>query len=659
MAGEMILVRPYPLRTLPVSFDFIQQRIVLQSLLRFACTLWLGIASGCPHSQPPPANLPLVTTTDREAEAELRSARQLQEAGDNDEARAAYQAFLQKHPNDPLASVARVALAQLHLADGDGRSATTALAPVIDHEDPAVRERVRFYNGLALGKLGDHQAAIDALTPMVGHTVDPSETALLLNGLADAYLATGRVVDGLRMLDQLAVDAVPEEARAEALARIDEVVAAVDATHLATVFGELDRSGASWPRVALRSLIAADAARDVPRAREILAAMTERGVELSPEAQEIAARSTRPAEADPQVVGVVLTLSGRAREVGEVALRGIMLAAGLPPTGPRAPNAPQVIFRDDAGDPARAVQAVDELVSVHRAVAIIGPMDGVAARAAAARAQELGVPLITLTAQADINRAGTMVFRLFASPDEEARALVSHAVSQGKRRFCVLRPDTTYGSMMEAAFRSAIAAHGAEFLGATTYLATATAFGPEITRLAAQPFDALLVADSARKLELIAPALAAGGLWSTPNNTPAPSSGRAILLLSPSIGFGPQLSRTVGRYLQGAVFSVPFSSNALSAGERTFTEGYRRQFDAAPDGFAAFAHDAYRMVRTAVDRGSRTRAELAVALTRVEATDVAGPSGGFSNDRAPRTATRLLQLSGTELVSVTTTAPLR
>lgn len=653
----MLLARPHPSRIHALPAVFPSPLIATHRLLQLASVVWLLIATGCPHSQPPPSNLPLVTTGNREAESDLREARQQHEAGDLDEAAAAYLAFLQEHPSDPLAAIARIALAQIYLADGDGQNAKSVLDPVIDHEDAAVRERARFYQGLAAGKLAQHKAAIAALAPMVGHTIDPGETGQLLTGLSEAYFADNQLVEGLRVIDHLAVDAVPQVARDAALTRLNEVVAAASPAQIQLAFMELDREKTAWPTVARRALIEADAARDVPRMREILAAMTEHDVELDPQTQEISLRATRPAEADPQVIGAVLTLSGRAREVGEVALRGLMLAAGLPPTGPRAANAPQLVFRDDGGDPARAVQAVDELVTVHRAVAIIGPMDGHAARAAAARAQELGVPMLALTAQADISEAGSMIFRILASPEEEADALVAHAIRQGKRRFCVLRPDSPYGKLMESAFTTAIATHGGELLGTTTYAPSTTSFGREVSTLAALPFDALLVADTSRKLELIAPALAAGGLWSTPNQGTAPSKGRAILLLSPSIGFGPQLARTVGRYLQGAVFSVPFNATALSAGERAFTDSYQRQFAAAPDGFAAFAHDAYKLVRNAVDRGARTRADVAVALTQMEASEVAGPSRGFSTARTPRTATRLLKLNGTDLIGANPPVP--
>lgn len=645
MAVDMLLAQPSLMhaRTLPQALS--SHPVLVAQVCRVMGAVCLLIATGCPHAPLPPGNLPLVTTTDRQAEADLRHARELQQAGELDEAIQAYQTFLRDHPTDPLTAVARIALAQIHLADDDGASAKLVLEPVVDHPDAAVRERARFYRGLAVGKLGDHSGAIASLSPLVGHTIDPEETGLLLQALMEAYFASGALLEGLRIVDRMAVDAVPEGVRSRAMEQLRTTVAAADSAHIASAFAELDRSGAAWPLVAERALLQADASQDATRAREILAAMSASDVELSDEAKEIAIRATRPAEADHQVVGAVLTLSGRTRALGEVALRGLMLAAGLPATGPRPADAPQLVFRDDGGDPARAVQAVDELVTVHRAIAIIGPMDGQAARAAAARAQELGVPMISLTPQPDINATGSLIFRLLATPEEEASALVGYAIEQGKRRFAILRPDNSYGSLMTTAYEAAITKHGGELLATASYAAAATSFGHEVSALAAHAFDVLLVADVARRLELIAPALAAGGLWSRPPQAAAPKSGRAILVMSPSVGFGPELARSVGRYLQGATFSVPFNA-AVPSLDNGFVERFRRQFNSAPDSYAAFAHDAYRLVRNAVDHGARTRAEVAASLSRGSASETAGPSHGFNSERAPRTATRLVQLNG-------------
>jgi ABC-type branched-subunit amino acid transport system substrate-binding protein len=336
--------------------------------------------------------------------------------------------------------------------------------------------------------------------------------------------------------------------------------------------------------------------------------------------------------------------------VGEQALRGLMLAAGLPPQGPPDPDAARLVFRDDGGDPERAVQAVNELVSAHRVVAIVGPIDTRAATAAAERAQELGVPLIALTPATDLTRTGSMIFRLFTAPEYEVQSLVKYAIGEGARRFAVLHPDAPFGTVMRDTFKREVERQGGEVVAGESYPPASTSFGPQVSRLAASRLQALFIADSASRIALIAPALAAAGLWSTPPGGAAPGKGRPITVLAPSVGFAPDLAGSAGRYLQGAVFSAPFDPTAVGGPPQEFADRFQKQFGSSPDMFAAFAHDAYRLVREAVEKGARTREEVAQSLQTIRYPVPAGPSQGFNATREPLQAVRLLTLEGDHFV---------
>jgi ABC-type branched-subunit amino acid transport system substrate-binding protein len=342
-----------------------------------------------------------------------------------------------------------------------------------------------------------------------------------------------------------------------------------------------------------------------------------------------------------------LSLSGRARRVGELALRGLMVAADLPPNGPASPDAPSVIFRDDAGDAARAVQAVEELANVHRVIAIIGPMDGQIALAAGKRAQELGVPLIALTPAAAVPSIGPMIFRYFPTPDAEARALSAAAKQRGADSFAVLYPETAYGQAMLVAFRREAEANGLRIAIVRSYAAGATSFGVEADLLSKSRFDALFIPDSAQQLALIAPALAAAGLWCTPAGQRPPTNGRAITLLAPSVAFDPNLPRLAGRYLQGALFSVPFDVTSESTANQTFVQRFSESFASQPDAFAAYAHDAYALVRSGVEAGATTRALLAIKLQSVSRPrNLVAPAKGFNPQREAQAPIQISELEG-------------
>jgi branched-chain amino acid transport system substrate-binding protein len=625
------------------------QRIL--SLLAILLAFWAGW--GCPGKPAGPTigKLPVITSEDPQAEVEIREARELLDRGAIEEAEKRYREFLQNRPADPLVPVANLALGRIELARGRVGEARELFAKVASHPDPAISEQGRFYDGVAAHLQGDNRLAIATLKPMQGRTIDPGDTSLLLRTLAAAQEGIGDYRGALETLDALVHEAVPESDREEARAEIKAIAASkATAEQITSAYKELDREKTAWPHVARRALRDADRAGDVERMNEILEDMEDEDVELDEELEALALRAARPTEANPRAVGAILSLSGRARKVGEQALRGLMLAAGLPPQGPPGPDAAQVIFRDDGGDAERAVEAVNELVSTHRVVAIVGPIEARAAAAAAERAQELGIPLIALTPTSEISKTGPMVFRLFTAPEYEVQRLVKHAIGTGAKRFAVLHPDAPFGSVMRDTFSREVERQGGQTVAVQSYPPEATSFGPQISKLAGSRFDALFIADSSSKIALIAPALAAADLWSTPPGGAVPGKGRAITVLAPSVGFDPSLAAKAGRYLQGAVFSAPFDPAAVGGPAQQFAERFQKQFGSSPDMFAAFAHDAYGLIREAVKKGARTREQVAESLPSVRYPSPAGPSTGFNAAREPLRAARLLELRGDHFV---------
>lgn len=615
------------------------------------CVAVLGV--GCPQGsgQPDFETFPSLTTSDADAETDLRAAREAAQAGRAAEAEQAYLAFLEEHPDDPLVPVAHLGLGRVLLADGRVEEALTRFETVAVTDDVAVAEAGRFYQGVALHLAGRHGEAIDLLQPLAGRTTDPARSVLLLRTLAAAARETGRTVLALEALDRLARDeAVPAGDRAEARDRIREIVAASDRQAVDAAYAELSRDGIAWPEVAVSAIRQAFDDGDMPRVAAIVAELRARDVPMSDELAELAVRAERTERADPRVIGAIAPLTGRARQIGQQVSHGLMLAAGIPIDGPPDANAPQLVLRDDGGDPARAAQAVEDLVSEHRAIAIIGPLEGQAARLAAQRAQDLGVPLITLVPDPEATSPGAMVFRLVPSPDEEAAVLVAAARARGASRFAILRPRHPFGRTMGDAFARAVVAAGAELVVDESYDAGATAFGEAITRLSAHPFDALFVPDSGRQLNLVAPALASADIWSTPAGRDAPRGGRAITLLAPSVAVDDRILRSE-RYFQGALFASGFHAPTARGAGRAFSDRYAERFGDAPTPFAAHAYDAFRLVRGAVEAGRQTRGDVARWLIEHGRSETAGASGGVNGERGPTVGARVLEVRGDAFVA--------
>lgn len=616
-------------------------------------------------SGPDIGRLPVLTSDDPKAETEFREAKELEARGRKEAAKKKYREFLHARPDDALIPLVQINLGRLLLKEKKDGEALALFSSVAQHSQPAVAEQGQFLAAIAEQRLGRHADAIEALAPMVGRTIDPKDTLELMRTLADAYRDEGKVFEALTTLDRLQADAaLPEPDRKTARDEIVEIVSSkATPADVRKALDELDPKGFAYPHVLARAVKDADAAHDLERTRELMKLLQEHNIPMDDELSAIALRAAAPSDANPAAVGALLSLSGRARRVGEQALRGLMLAANLPAQGPRPPNAPAIVFRDDGGDPERAIQAVNELVSQHRVIAIIGPLDAQVAMAAGARAQELGVPLLALTPAGTPNTLGAMVFRYFPTPQAEARALARAAKARGAKTYAALYPDTAYGKAMLEAFGKEATAVGLTQGPLQSYAANATSFGSEAAALEKQSFDVLFVPDSAQQVALIAPALAAAGLWSTAGPPHEGMTGRAaraaakrggdsnkpargIVLVAPSVAFDPNLPKLAGRYLQGAMFSVPFDPQSTGGPVPQFVQKFSEAFGSSPDIYAAFAHDAYRLVRGTVDAGATTRSSLAEKLPQAKDAGAVTGTKGFTPTREAAEPTRVIELQG-------------
>jgi branched-chain amino acid transport system substrate-binding protein len=628
------------------------QLATLQRRTLWAAALLLGMTcagSGCPHrpsSGKPLSTLELAASPEPQAEADYREAQTLEQQGQNEQAYQRYKAFLDVWPKDPLAPYARLSLGRLELAAGRPKQALGFFAAAEKATDTTLAERARMYSAVSRSQLGEHEVAVSALRPYVGRTVDPAETRLLLDALATSETSIGDHLAALDTSDrELRGELTPAQKKLVET-RVRGLIDSIEPTlSLERAYEILRRDGAVWPEVARRLLKKSHLRGDTMRVAAVADDLRAQNIELDDELAALVLRAQRPTDADPSVIGAILPLSGRGREAGEAALQGLLLAADQPP--PRGQAALKLVYRDDAGDPERALSAFEDLVTVHRAIAVIGPLSGDAARSVAKRAKQLNVPMISLSPDASLVRESSSVFRLLAEPGEEASALVKRALKAGARRLAVLHPQTPFGERMRAAFETAARAQGAEVVGAVPYPPTTTNFVHEADAAVALEADALVLADAASRITLLAPALAAKGLWSVARGT-RPPEGRAVLYLVPSAGFDPSLTQSSRRYLQGALFAVAFDPQRAAA----FTSAYREHYQAEPNLFSASAHDAFQLLKAALYGGVKTRKDLTGALPGVRAESTLSASHGFSAERGPAQPVQVETMLGEGFVAV-------
>ena len=148
-------------------------------------------------------------------------------------------------------------------------------------------------------------------------------------------------------------------------------------------------------------------------------------------------------ETKKQVIGCVLPLSGKYASYGTKSLKGIQQALRF---FDDSPTSFELAVYDSKGDPKEAAEGISYLVNHHGVIAILGPLLTQESAQAAAKAQELQVPLLNLSQHPTITEMGDYIFRNAMTKQHQTDTLVDYACGeQGLRKFVILYPQDSYG----------------------------------------------------------------------------------------------------------------------------------------------------------------------------------------------------------------------
>lgn len=371
------------------------------------------------------------------------------------------------------------------------------------------------------------------------------------------------------------------------------------------------------------------------------------------------------------VIGCLLPLSGRFAIYGQEALNGIQLGMGIFSHAAEERQI-ELIIKDTEGDPEKAVSGVEELVNEERVIAIIGPLTSKAAIAAARKAQELGVPIITLTQREGITNEGEMVFRNFLTPSKAIESLLSKAIGEIElRRFAIFYPDSPYGRFFMNLFWDRVDEMGGEIRAVESYKPDETDFAVEIKKMVGlhyprpesvkqmlreqklaeakenpeasavqgeeqgegeeaeekdeeeepEPivdFEAVFIPDNYQQVALIAPQFPFYGIFN-------------VHFLGTDLWESPELINMAGEYVQRAIFPSGFFKMSESATVTEFVEAYQENFDSEPGILAANGYDTICFLKNLVAKGTiRTRKDFREEIFQYD--DFFGVTGAIAFD---------------------------
>jgi branched-chain amino acid transport system substrate-binding protein len=199
--------------------------------------------------------------------------------------------------------------------------------------------------------------------------------------------------------------------------------------------------------------------------------------------RELLERVSEELAVSKQVFACLLPLSGPFAIYGREVLNGIQLGMGVFGASEESRTI-ELLIEDTRSDPDVAAKKVEELVHQSRVMGIIGPLASRTATAAARKAQELGVPIITLAQKEGITEEGDMVFRNFLTPAREMDRLVSKVIQElGLVRFGVLYPDSAYGRRLLNLFWDRVDEGRSYITAVESYGSEVTDFSEEIRKM--------------------------------------------------------------------------------------------------------------------------------------------------------------------------------
>ena len=528
---------------------------------------------------------------------------------------AEFREIVEEYPDDPIVPWAQLYAGIAAIRERKFDAASKALQEVVDGDAPdGLQTRAQLFLGIAKNYQGDSNAAIKYLKQGEKAIEGDAERTEYLAALAYAAAGSERPLQSLPVFDQLYSRVTPTE-KALIVARVEEVVGAAEPNTLKRIFDELDdRKGPSMAAVASRLAVLADQAGKTGEAQKLreAAAPARAAVGLPRTISELPAVSG--GAGDSGLVGAVVPLGGNANRVGEAAVAGLGVAAGV--SDGKGVAAIEVRA---ASDKDAAALAVEDLAKAN-VIAIVGPVDGDSVEGAAQRAEGLGVPLLSLAPRPEKIAAGRFVFHVRHSAEQRARALAQRAMAKGVTKFAVLAPDTGYGKSVTAAFADEVKKGNGTLAITVTYPKDTKSFGSFAKKLGGG-WDGVFVPEEADRLGLITPALAATGSVPKPIGTKKVSGGRPVLLLSTAEGLSAQYLNDAGRQSEGALFAPGYYPDDQDANQKAFLDRFIATYGKAPGATEAYAYDAAQLAASASAGG---RGGLAASLAKSQMTGITG-----------------------------------
>ena len=354
------------------------------------------------------------------------------------------------------------------------------------------------------------------------------------------------------------------------------------------------------------------------------------------------------------LIGIVLPLSGIHKPFGEKALEGIRLALKEKESREKPPLI-SLMIRDSKGSPSEVEKAVEELAKAEKAIAIIGPLLSSTVDRASKKAQQLKVPLLSLSQKEPAFGKGEFVFQNSLTPLEQVQRLVDFAVKELElRTFAVFYPNSPYGFHFKNLFNQEVARMGGKVLGTVVYQEEQTDFRQEVKGFF--KVEAIQKQEGTkRKEEEFKQGLSVDGLFipdthdrvGTILSQMAYFDIKGATFLGTNAWNGPGLITIAGKGAEGAIFVDAFSK---VPSVKNFIDEFQKEYLRQPETLEAICYDGARFLREILQSKSpSTPSELKEELRKFHPFQGVSGLKGFREDGKPIRTLSILRVKNGQI----------
>ncbi len=663
--------------------------------------------AGCPKATSATTTGGTGTTSGRDVRVVPQADEALQQAivvGDTRTRKDGIEALLKVRKTYPDSTAGQDALYRagvLAFEEGDFVTARKAFNELV-FENPLFPQanQARLKAGLAAVELKAWRDAYQTLSPLI-EKLEGADRQLAEAALQKAAAETQQYGEALKLAMKALEAASTGDEKMASLQKLEEVVETrTSFMALTETWVGLPTNHPAWPLLTFKMARVYNHLRDWTNLDTTLRALIQNapGSPWAADAKDLLARVSRRAETKPRVVGAVLPLSSKKyKAFADTVLRSLQL-------GFKGSDV-ELVVKDSADDPALAAKLVEQLAFDDGAIAVIGPVLTDDSRRAALVAEDLQLPLITLSRAEGLTDIGVNIFRTMVTNSQQAEALADYAMGPlGYKTFAVLFPNTPFGIEFTNEFWDAIEARGGQIRGAETYPHDATTFTEEAKKLVGRyyledradyleqfrevrdgetdglrrrraldkvrsglapviDFEALLLPDAWQKVSLVAPALAVEEVVTNAcdkkdleriQKTTGKDRLKTVTLLGPSTWSSPrgpsgdaQLIERGGKYVLCSVFVDGFYENSDRPATRAFVSTFREAFAGQSITLLdAVSFDTASLVRKVIETDQpKTRGAFREALARLKGFEGATGTLSFNDKREAKRPLFLLNIT--------------